>query len=65
MAALVVQSRFAGLKIEDDDYPPNNDNQKVKKPTKINSAPTKKVEPPKKSKTVIAKPQVSLIGLPT
>ncbi|XP_026741441.1 G kinase-anchoring protein 1-like [Trichoplusia ni] len=46
MASLIVQSRFAGLKIEDDDYPPN-DTQKSKKP-KINTA--KKPEPPKKPK---------------
>ncbi|CAH0588037.1 unnamed protein product [Chrysodeixis includens] len=46
MASLIVQSRFAGLKIEDDDYPPN-ETQKSKKP-KINTA--KKPEPPKKPK---------------
>lgn len=57
MAALVVQSRFAGLKIEDDDYPPSREDQKVKK-TKTTSA--KKVEPPKKPKSnnVTNKPQV-------
>lgn len=54
MAALVVQSRFAGLKIEDDDYPSNAD-QKAKK-SKINAP--KKIDPHKKSKTVITKPQV-------
>lgn len=54
MAALVVQSRFAGLKIEDDDFP-TNENQKVKKQSKIN--PVKKPEPPKKTKTIITKPQ--------
>uniref|UniRef100_A0A2A4K2T3 G kinase-anchoring protein 1 n=1 Tax=Heliothis virescens TaxID=7102 RepID=A0A2A4K2T3_HELVI len=53
MAALVVQSRFAGLKIEDDDYPPS-DNQKSKK-TKVN--PAKKIDPSKKPKTIITKPQ--------
>lgn len=57
MAALVVQSRFAGLKIEDDDYPPN-DSQKSKK-SKITTA--KKSEPPKKLKNNNNnKPQVSL-----
>nr|XP_021187712.2 G kinase-anchoring protein 1 [Helicoverpa armigera] len=54
MAALVVQSRFAGLSIEDDDYPPS-DIQKTKK-TKINSA--KKTDPAKKPKTITTtKPQ--------
>lgn len=57
MAALVVQSRFAGLKIEDDDFPAN-DSQKVKKQSKINTV--KKPEPPKKTKTVLTKPQVTL-----
>lgn len=47
MAALVVQSRFAGLKIEDDDYPPSGVGQKSKKPK---TAPVKKTEPPKKPK---------------
>ncbi|KAJ8718468.1 hypothetical protein PYW08_002705 [Mythimna loreyi] len=56
MAALVVQSRFAGLKIEDDDYTPN-DNQKAKKQSKINNV--KKTEPPKKTKTVVTKPQTA------
>ncbi|KAJ8714546.1 hypothetical protein PYW07_002771 [Mythimna separata] len=54
MAALVVQSRFAGLKIEDDDFTPT-DNQKAKKQPKINNV--KKTEPPKKTKAVITKPQ--------
>ncbi|XP_072938377.1 G kinase-anchoring protein 1-like [Epargyreus clarus] len=46
MASLVVQSRFAGLKIEDDDYPPNdNEKSKKNKPTE-----NKRVEPPKKTK---------------
>ncbi|CAK1581064.1 unnamed protein product [Parnassius mnemosyne] len=31
MADLIVQSRFAGLNIEDDDFPPSNCNQKPKK----------------------------------
>ncbi|CAH0687808.1 unnamed protein product [Spodoptera exigua] len=53
MAQLVVQSRFAGLKIEDDDYPPT-ENQKSKK-SKVNN--TKKTEPPKKQKNVTNKPQ--------
>ncbi|XP_026750032.1 G kinase-anchoring protein 1-like isoform X2 [Galleria mellonella] len=48
MAALVVQSRFAGLKIEDDDHPTTGDSQKSKK-TKTNTA--KKSEPTKKIKT--------------
>lgn len=48
MAALVVQSRFAGLKIEDDDYPPSGDGQKSKK-AKATTA-VKKAEPPKKNK---------------
>ncbi|KAG6444955.1 hypothetical protein O3G_MSEX003624 [Manduca sexta] len=53
MAALVVQSRFAGLKIEDDDYPhphpqsSSGDSQKTKK-NKTNTA--KKIEPSKKTK---------------
>ncbi|XP_059055633.1 G kinase-anchoring protein 1-like isoform X2 [Achroia grisella] len=47
MAALVVQSRFAGLKIEDDDHSSTGDSQKSKK-SKINTA--KKAEPPKKIK---------------
>ncbi|RVE44757.1 hypothetical protein evm_010609 [Chilo suppressalis] len=47
MAALVVQSRFAGLKIEDDDYPTASESQKSKK-SKIAAA--KKSEPAKKSK---------------
>ncbi|KAM3965512.1 G kinase-anchoring protein 1 [Aphomia sociella] len=47
MAALVVQSRFAGLKIEDDDHPSTGDSQKLKK-SKTNTA--KKPEPPKKEK---------------
>lgn len=46
MATLVVQSRFAGLKIEDDDYPPS-DGQKSKK---VKPSQAKKVEPPKKTK---------------
>lgn len=54
MAQLVVQSRFAGLKIEDDDYPPT-ENQKSKK-SKVNNS--KKTEPPKKQKNVTNKPQV-------
>ncbi|CAH0724921.1 unnamed protein product, partial [Brenthis ino] len=53
MAALVVQSRFAGLKIEDDDHP-GNDNQKSKK-NKMN--PGKKIDPPKKPKTANNKSQ--------
>lgn len=55
MASLIVQSRFAGLKIEDDDYPPN-DVQKSKKP-KINTP--KKPEPPKKPKNNNNKLQVT------
>lgn len=47
MAALVVQSRFAGLMIEDDDHPTNSDEQKHKK-AKTNSA--KKSELLKKPK---------------
>ncbi|XP_013183668.1 G kinase-anchoring protein 1 [Amyelois transitella] len=54
MAALVVQSRFAGLKIEDDDNPTCNDNQKTKK-AKTNTA--KKPEPAKKIKPQNTKPQ--------
>ncbi|XP_028167465.1 G kinase-anchoring protein 1-like isoform X2 [Ostrinia furnacalis] len=50
MAALVVQSRFAGLKIEDDDYPPTGDVQKSKK-VKAPSAAKKPAEPPKKNKS--------------
>ncbi|CAK1542143.1 unnamed protein product [Leptosia nina] len=46
MAAVVVQSRFAGLKIEDDDTSPNN-TQKSKK-SKTNNAKNK--EPVKKTK---------------
>ncbi|XP_047532648.1 G kinase-anchoring protein 1-like isoform X2 [Vanessa atalanta] len=53
MAALVVQSRFAGLKIEDDDHP-TIDNQKSKK-TKTNSV--KKLETPKKPKSMNIKNQ--------
>ncbi|XP_046966804.1 G kinase-anchoring protein 1-like isoform X2 [Vanessa cardui] len=53
MAALVVQSRFAGLKIEDDDHPAI-DNQKSKK-TKTNSV--KKLETPKKPKSMNVKNQ--------
>ncbi|CAB3244608.1 unnamed protein product [Arctia plantaginis] len=48
MAAIVVPSRFAGLKIEDDEYPSSSESQKSKKPAKINSA--KKFEPSKKAK---------------
>lgn len=48
MSAIVVPSRFAGLKIEDDEYPSSSESQKSKKPTKINSA--KKLEPSKKAK---------------
>lgn len=55
MAALVVQSRFAGLKIEDDDHP-SNDNQKSKK-GKTNPN-TKKIELAKKAKTANNKSQV-------
>lgn len=55
MAALVVQSRFAGLKIEDDDHP-GSDNQKTKK-SKTNPN-TKKIEPSKKTKTANNKSQV-------
>lgn len=55
MAALVVQSRFAGLKIEDDDHS-GNENQKSKK-NKAN--PPKKVESAKKTKTSNNKPQVN------
>lgn len=47
MAALVVRSRFEGLKIEDDEYP-SNESQKSKKASKSNT--TKKVEPARKSK---------------
>lgn len=54
MAALVVQSRFAGLKIEDDDYPAS-EVQKVKKPK---PATVKKPEPPKKAKNNNTKSQV-------
>lgn len=53
MAALVVQSRFAGLKI-DDDYP-SSETQKVKK-TKPSTV--KKPEPPKKTKNNNTKSQV-------
>lgn len=61
MAALVVQSRFAGLKIEDDDYPTPDDTQKMKK-TKINTA--KKPEPTKKPKnTVNTKSQVGVYNV--
>lgn len=52
MAAVVVQSRFAGLKIEDDDISPN-ETQKSKK-NKTNTAkkiePAKNIEPAKKTK---------------
>lgn len=54
MAALVVQSRFAGLKIEDDDFPTSVDTQKMKK-TKTNTV--KKPEPLKKTKNNNAKSQ--------
>ncbi|XP_049871672.1 G kinase-anchoring protein 1-like isoform X2 [Pectinophora gossypiella] len=47
MAALVVQSRFAGLKIEDDDYPSSSDS----KNKKSKGAAAKKPDPPKKAKT--------------
>ncbi|XP_034833167.1 G kinase-anchoring protein 1-like isoform X1 [Maniola hyperantus] len=53
MAALVVQSRFAGLKIEDEDHS-GNDNQKSKK-NKAN--PSKKLDSAKKTKTSNNKPQ--------
>lgn len=57
MAALVVPSRFAGLKIEDDDYPSSSDSQKSKKPNKLHTA--KKSEPNKKTKNnTNTKPQV-------
>ncbi|CAG4935195.1 unnamed protein product [Colias eurytheme] len=46
MAAVVVQSRFAGLKIEDDEMIPN-DSQKAKKNKPIS---VKKIEPTKKPK---------------
>lgn len=54
MAALVVQSRFAGLKIEDDDYPAS-ETQKVKK---AKPSTVKKPEPPKKAKNNNTKSQV-------
>ncbi|XP_041980750.1 G kinase-anchoring protein 1-like isoform X2 [Aricia agestis] len=54
MATLFVQSRFAGLKIEDDEMP--GENQKSKK-AKANA--TKKIEPPKKSKTANNKSQAA------
>ncbi|KAI5643861.1 G kinase-anchoring protein 1-like isoform X2 [Phthorimaea operculella] len=47
MAALVVQSRFAGLKIEDDDYSSSSESKNKK--TKPSAA--KKPEPAKKTKT--------------
>ncbi|XP_045775402.1 G kinase-anchoring protein 1-like isoform X2 [Maniola jurtina] len=53
MAALVVQSRFAGLKIEDEDHS-GSDNQKSKK-NKAN--PSKKLDSAKKTKTSNNKPQ--------
>lgn len=55
MANLVVQSRFAGLLVEDEDYPSSSDGQKLKK-AKNNTA--KKVDPSKKAKTVASKTQV-------
>lgn len=55
MAALVVQSRFAGLKIEDEDHPSSSEGQKTKKP-KTNTV--KKPEPPKKAKNNNTKAQV-------
>lgn len=62
MAALVVQSRFAGLKIEDDDYPAS-EVQKVKKTKPI---VVKKPEPPKKTKNTNTKSQVpKYIKVPT
>ncbi|XP_068622654.1 G kinase-anchoring protein 1-like isoform X1 [Battus philenor] len=48
MADLIVQSRFAGLNIEDDDFPSTNCTQKSKKSVKEN---TKKCDLPKKTKT--------------
>ncbi|XP_047996159.1 G kinase-anchoring protein 1-like [Leguminivora glycinivorella] len=53
MAGLVVQSRFAGLQVEDEDF--CSDEQKKKNK---NSA-AKKVEPPKKAKPAPAKTQVA------
>ncbi|CAH2087109.1 unnamed protein product [Euphydryas editha] len=53
MAALVVKSRFAGLKIEDDDPHPTIDNKSKK--NKTNS--DKKLEPSKKPKTINTKSQ--------
>ncbi|XP_013169853.1 PREDICTED: G kinase-anchoring protein 1-like [Papilio xuthus] len=47
MAALIVQSRFAGLNIEDDDFPTSSSVQKPKK-TKVEN--NKKCEVPKKPK---------------
>lgn len=54
MSTLVVQSRFAGLKIEDDEQA-SNDSQKNKK---NKTPPPKKAEPPKKPlKITNTKPQ--------
>ncbi|CAG9566154.1 unnamed protein product [Danaus chrysippus] len=58
MSTLVVQSRFAGLKIEDDEQA-SNDNQKNKK---NKTPPPKKADPPKKPlKITNTKPQQSLV----
>ncbi|KAI8434226.1 hypothetical protein MSG28_012331 [Choristoneura fumiferana] len=54
MANLVVQSRFAGLIVEDEDYPSSSDGQKLKK---AKNTTAKKVEPPKKPKTLATKTQ--------
>ncbi|XP_075979289.1 G kinase-anchoring protein 1-like isoform X2 [Anticarsia gemmatalis] len=59
MAALVVPSRFAGLKIEDDEYPSSSDSQKSKKTTKVPTA--KKSEPKKSKNNNNIKPQIQLM----
>lgn len=55
MASLSVSSRFAGLKIEDDDSPPISLQEKSKKVAK---STTKKSEPEKNTKGQPTKSQV-------
>lgn len=57
MAALIVQSRFAGLNIEDDDFPASSCAQKPKK-TKVEN---KKCEVSKKTKPNGNKSQVLVV----
>lgn len=60
MAALVVKSRFAGLKIEDDDSSPS---EHIPKNNKIKATTEKKPEPLKKVKPNNIKVQVASLFL--